>query len=550
MKNYYSFKIFLKIGIIVLLILSLVVPMVLGYNNSKTNKFIIVDSEKVNKHEDVIQPVNGPPMDSAWPMFQHDTKHTGLSPFGVTGNLGVLKWKFKMDGSVFSSPVIDKNGTIYIGGNYYFYAINPNGSKKWTYVFKYGWVESAAVIDENGTIYFGVAYGEPNFLYALYPNGTLKWKYHLGNHIMSSPVIGKDGTIYFGCYTKNMYALYPNGTLRWEFKTDGFIDESPAIDDEGTIYFGSDDHYIYALYPNGTLKWKYNAGCRIGGDPTIGDDGTIYFGGVENPALYAIYPNGSRKWEVPLGSNVVSSPAIAEDGTIYIAAYKDGPTGAYIFSINPNGTINWRYEVEDEAMSASAAIDKNGIIYIGGWGGYEWGKLYALNPNGTLRWAFTTEDTIESSVAIDEDGTIYFGSWDEYLYAIKVIDNAPPNKPGIEGPHSGKPRIEYTYVAVASDPDGDNVSYFFDWGDDTTSGWTEFVPSGVPVNRSHSWDNRGEYVIKVRAKDDYNLISEWSEQKVTIPKYKATNNLFYRSLVKHLWIILILKELLDLKPGF
>jgi outer membrane protein assembly factor BamB len=525
--------------------------MVFGYNISKPDKFINFNSEKVTINEDVVQTVHGP-VDSAWPMFQHDTKHTGLSPFGVTGNLGVLKWKFKMDGSVFSSPVIDKNGTIYIGGNYYFYAINPNGSKKWTYVFKYGWVESAAAIDENGTIYFGVAYGEPNYLYALYPNGTLKWKYRLGNHIMSSPVIGKDGTIFFGSYNKNIYALYPNGTLRWNFKTGGFVHTSPAIDDDGVIYCGSDDHYMYALYPNGTLKWKYNAGCRIGGDPTIGDDGTIYFGGVENPALYAIYPNGSRKWEVPLGSNVVSSPALAENDTLYIAAYK-GPTGAYIYSINPNGTINWRYEVEDEAMSASPAIDKNGIIYIGGWQGNNeiGGNLYALNPNGTLRWFFHTGDSIHSSVAIGKYGTIYFGSWDEYLYAIKIIDNYSPEEPCIDGPSSGRPRTEYIYTAVASDPDGDNVSYFFDWGDDTTSGWTEFVPSGVSVNSSHSWLFRGSYVVRVRAKDDYGFIGDWGELEVKIPKIRqVSNNLYLRFLEKHPQLFPILRQLLRIQLDF
>jgi len=546
MKNCCPIKIFLKIGTIILLILSIAVPMVFGYSISKPDKFIIVDSENVNKQEDVIQLVVGPPMDSPWPIFQHDTRHSGRSPFGATGNLGVLKWKFRMDGPVFSSPVIDKNETIYLGGNYYFYAINPNGSLKWKYGPIDGWVESAAAIDENGTIYFGTSIGEKNYLYALYQNGTLKWKYPTGHHIMSSPVIGKDGTIYFGSYNKNIYALYPNGTLRWNFKTDGFVHTSPAIDDDGVIYCGSDDHYMYALYPNGTLKWKYDAGCRIGGDPTIGDDGTIYFGGVENPALYALYHNGTRKWKVTLGSNVVSSPALAGNSTIYIAAYK-GPTGAYIYSINPNGTVNWRYEVEDEAMSASPAIDKYGIVYIGGWGGDQWGNLYALNPDGTLRWVFTAGDTIKSSAAIGKDGTIYFGSWDDYLYAIKVIDNVPPEQPGIDGPSSGNPRTEYTYTAFASDPDGDNVSYFFDWGDGSSSGWTEFVPSGVSVNSSHSWNKRGAYVVKVRAKDDYGLMSDWSELEVTIPKNQQLNNILYlRFFEKQPLLFSVLKQLLKL----
>ena len=132
----------------------------------------------------------------SWPMFQHDVRHTGRSPYGVDGIPGVEKWKFWVDAFVHSSPAIDNNGIIYIG-TYDFYALYPNGTLKWKFSFK-GGVESSPAIDENGTIYFGSEGADDNYLYALYPDGTVKWKYRLGNHIKSSPTIGTDGTIYFG----------------------------------------------------------------------------------------------------------------------------------------------------------------------------------------------------------------------------------------------------------------------------------------------------------------------------------------------------------------
>ena len=140
-----------------------------------------------------------------------------------------MKWKLKMEGAVYSSPVIDENDIIYIGGWDNFYAVYPDGSIKWKFEFKYGWVESAAAIDEDGNIYFGTSFGDQNSIYALYPNGTLNWKYFIGHHVTSSPVLGSDGSIYFGSYNKNIYAFYPNGTLRWKFKTGGGVDSSPAI---------------------------------------------------------------------------------------------------------------------------------------------------------------------------------------------------------------------------------------------------------------------------------------------------------------------------------
>ena len=86
---------------------------------------------------------------------------------------------------------------------------------------------------------------------------SLKWKYKIGSYNHASyPVIGSDGTVYFGCDNSYFYALNPNGTLKWKYKT-GSIGSSPAIGSDGTLYFGCDNSYVYALNPSGTLKWKY-----------------------------------------------------------------------------------------------------------------------------------------------------------------------------------------------------------------------------------------------------------------------------------------------------
>ena len=44
---------------------------------------------------------------------------------------GSLKWKYKTDDFIESSPAIDSNGTIYVGSyDNHLYAINPDGSLK------------------------------------------------------------------------------------------------------------------------------------------------------------------------------------------------------------------------------------------------------------------------------------------------------------------------------------------------------------------------------------------------------------------------------------
>jgi hypothetical protein len=113
-----------------------------------------------------------------------------------------------------------------------------------------------------------------------------------------------------------------------------------------------------------------------------------------------------------------------------------------------------------------------------------------------------------------------------------LLDNEPPEKPLLEGPTEGKVGIEYTFFTVSSDPDNDNVSYFFDWDDGTSSGWTEFVSSETQLNRSHTWGSKGIYEIKVKAQDVYGEESEWCALEVTMLKsdfYKSKSPLVYRS---------------------
>jgi hypothetical protein len=90
------------------------------------------------------------------------------------------------------------------------------------------------------------------------------------------------------------------------------------------------------------------------------------------------------------------------------------------------------------------------------------------------------------------------------------LSNAP-NAPIISGPNSGVAGEEYEFSFITTDPDGDNVSYFIDWGDNTNSGWFGVYESGEEIKATHSWTLSGNYEIRAKAKDDYNVLSSWSD---------------------------------------
>ena len=94
--------------------------------------------------------------------------------------------------------------------------------------------------------------------------------------------------------------------------------------------------------------------------------------------------------------------------------------------------------------------------------------------------------------------------------------NNPPAKPTISGPSSGEAGKSYTYTAVTTDPDGDKVFYCFDWGDGDEF-CTNLYASGQQVTASHTWSDKGDYTVTVKATDENGAESEPATLKVTMP---------------------------------
>jgi len=87
----------------------------------------------------------------------------------------------------------------------------------------------------------------------------------------------------------------------------------------------------------------------------------------------------------------------------------------------------------------------------------------------------------------------------------------PPAKPVITGPLAGILNEVYTYTVVTTEPDGEDVYYFIDWGDGTDSGWLGPFNSGTPTTAQKSWNTTSTYTVQARAKDINQITSEWSD---------------------------------------
>jgi len=89
-----------------------------------------------------------------------------------------------------------------------------------------------------------------------------------------------------------------------------------------------------------------------------------------------------------------------------------------------------------------------------------------------------------------------------------------PNTPGIpSGPSSLNVNSAGYYTTTATDPNGDQVQYQFDWDAVSVhqySGWTSLVPSGQSASMSHSWSSTGTYLVRAQAKDSHGNVGSWS----------------------------------------
>jgi hypothetical protein len=139
------------------------------------------------------------------------------------------------------------------------------------------------------------------------------------------------------------------------------------------------------------------------------------------------------------------------------------------------------------------------------------------------------------------------GAQSGFSSAKTVVINDPPNKPAITGPTSGKAGNSYTYSASATDPNGDQIYYLFDWDDGSNSGWKGPYNSGQTGSVSHVWIAKGTYQIKVKAKDINGDEGVWSDPlPVSMPRNKAISTPFLRFLEQHPRLFSILRYILEL----
>lgn len=308
---------------------------------------------------------------------------------------GSIAWTYTADGEVAAGPVLASDGTIIAGTlSGTLFAVTKTGAQVWTYATGNEITVAPATVNNLALVASGSGY-----LNAVDLTGALQWQVGMGGSVTSSPVVTIGGTVYAGSNDGYLYAVRPDGSFKWRYQTGMGITGSPAIGTDGMVYVASKDKILHAVNPDGTMAWQFTAGGMIECSPTLGSDGSIYFGSSDKN-VYALAPDGTERWAFLTKYQVTGSPAVNDSGEVYAGSWD-----RYVYAIAYDGTKDWDFKADGE-VKGGISIDTDGTIYAGCEQNSEAGFVYALNPDGTKKWSLPTVGPVRMTPAVTADGVI------------------------------------------------------------------------------------------------------------------------------------------------
>jgi hypothetical protein len=196
------------------------------------------------------------------------------------------------------------------------------------------------------------------------------------------------------------------------------------------------------------------------------------------------------------------------------AGFLSNPPAKPVLTGPTSGVINEEYTYS----VVTTEPDGEDIYYLIEWGdGTNSGWLGPFNSgeqtSAQKSWSAAATYTVRAKA---KDVNQVSSEWSDSLLVTITVDR-PPNTPTINGPAEGKPGTSYLYTFTTTDPDGDMVYYYIDWGDSQVDEWVGPYNSGATAGITHQWAEAGNYTIQAKAKDIFGAESDWGTLEITMP---------------------------------
>lgn len=346
-----------------------------------------------------------------------------------------------------------------------------------------------------------------------------------------------------------------------------------------TQSFGANEAWLIKTDETGNLQWeKRFCGSRPPGgyfmtvlETSEGDyvaAGRNYLGDTSDIIVVKTDEYGNVIWEELLGNQNYKESAMdiieTDDGNYVVTGQilnADTDHDILLMKIDDDGNEIWtQIFIETPFFDTGLSLEKtsDGGFLVAGEIGTNLNNpvmfdsiLIKTNSMGNKEWSmrlggsgsdsfYEALQTIDGGYIAAGFTTSYgLGSQDAWVIKLANFENQIPNKPlRPTGITEGSINNEYTYSTTAVDPDGDVLFYLFFWDDGTDSGWLGPYSSGEECNASHTWMSKGNYNIKVKAKDINGAESDWSDPlPISMPRNRFLHNSFILKLFERFQII-------------
>jgi C1A family cysteine protease len=290
-------------------------------------------------------------------------------------------------------------------------------------------------------------------------------------------------------------------------------------------------------------------------------------GPVAASMMFTIYdygPNNLEEWgythHSPTDYYAYPGAVSGTNHLVVLVGWKDDAviTNGGYWIVKNSLSEEWGYDGFFNIEYGSLNIDSSSITWVdyNATSPVNWVPVALINASsqGQVNQAMT----FDGSSSFDHEGSLVSYAWDFgdgttatgatdshtystqgiYLVTLTVTDNAsnsdtqtmwvyidkvnhPPKTPTLTGRKNGANGTSYRYTISTTDPDGDDVQYYLNWGDDYwfggALGWIGPFPSGDKITLQKTWPVKGNYTIRVKAMDHYGAKSDWKTLPVKMP---------------------------------
>ena len=319
---------------------------------------------------------------------------------------GRLRWMFKTDAKIYSSPAIFKERVVFCSGDGHCFCFDLKGTVKWVYY------AADFFVKINNALSRKIALARTWFS----TRDAVRqrtWK----TKCWTSPNISSSGVVYITCYGIGLHALrIEDGEPLWlyDLGQPRHHLSGVALNENEDLFVASQQKRLHSVSPAGKRRWsiKVRSGYDAWGNPSVDCENQLVFFPLscqEKKGCIATYDyNGNPKWICEIIGGLRGSVAIAAQDFVLAA----GLNGFLYFIDKRKGYVAQSVKLasEERGLWTTPALDKEGNIFITTKDSRQSGSLWCLNCTGQIEWRLEIGKALSTPV-IDSQARVFVGSW-------------------------------------------------------------------------------------------------------------------------------------------